>query len=125
MTKQPVIARSIIVVLYVALTAVMFVTGRTHTVLIDNHGAEDGSYAAIREMEISVNGQKPVEFFRNDRDMFSVQGQTLRISVDRLDGSAAETYRLSIPLAQDMVLVSIPKLTEGIEPALEPFNGND
>lgn len=123
--KQTVIARSIIIVLYLLLAVVMFVTGRTHTVLIDNKGAEDGSFKAIKEMEISVNGQKPVEFFRNDRDKFTVQGQTLQVAVDYLDGSEIETYKLHIPLAEDAVIVSIPKLVEGISSALEPFIMNE
>ena len=78
-TKFTIAVRAAIAVLYILLALCMFVTGRTHTVLIDNHGAEDGSYKAIKNMTVTVNRNAPSEFMKGDLDKFTVRGQKLVI----------------------------------------------
>ena len=119
--KKIIIVRSVIVVVYILLAVVMFVTGRGHTVLIDNKAAEDGSFKAINGMEVTVNKLPSSEFMKGDRDKFAVKGQTVKIKVVSFDGQVEETYKIKIPLGQDAVLVSIPKLVNGLEGAVEPF----
>ncbi len=115
--------RTAVVVVYIALAVCMFVTGRSHTVLIDNRASEDGSYKAVNGMSVTVNHNKPSDFMKGDRDKFTVKGQTLRIKVESFDGKIDTTYTLKIPLTEDTVLVSIPKLASGAsaDEAMESF----
>ena len=122
--KRAIIVRSIIGVVYVALAVCMFITGRSHTVLVDNRGAEDGSYSAIKSMTVTVNHNKPSEFMKGDRDKFTVKGQTLKLKVESFDGRINETYTMHIPLKEDNVIVSVPKLVAGMDNALEHFEMN-
>ncbi|MBP3709725.1 MAG: hypothetical protein J6I73_04905 [Treponema sp.] len=110
-----------IIAVYVALAFVMFITGRTHTVLIDNHAAENGLYRAINGMTVTLNRLAPSEFFRDDRDMFTIKGQRIKIHVQSFDGSVNYNGTVRIPLSKDAVLISIPRLINGAENALEPF----
>lgn len=118
------IVRSIVAVVYLLLAVCMFVTGRSHTVLIDNHAAEDGSYKAIKSMTVTVNRNPPSEFMKGDRDKFTVKGQKLVIKVESFDGSADGVYTLKIPLAEDSVIVSVPRLAAGMDGAMEHFDLN-
>ena len=122
--KRSFIIKSVVIVVYVLLAICMFVTGRSHTVLIDNKAAEDGSYKAIKSMTVTVNHNAPSEFMKGDRDKFTVKGQTVKLKVQSFDGMIDEVYTLKIPMKQDTVLISVPKLTAGIEGAMEPFSLN-
>ena len=119
--KKIIIVRSVLVVVYVLLAVVMFVTGRSHTVLIDNKAAEDGSFKAINGMEVTINKLPSSEFMKGDRDKFVVKGQNVKIKVVSFDGQIEDTYKIKIPLAQDAVLISVPKLVNGLEGVVEPF----
>ena len=119
--KTPII-RAVLITGYVLLGIVMFVTGRSHTVLIDNKNAEDASYKAINGMEVSINRLPPSEFMKGDRDKFIIKGQRLKIRVASFDGQVDEVFNLKIPLTQDAVLVSVPKLVNKISGAVEPFS---
>ncbi len=123
-SRLSLLVRSIVAVVYVLLAVCMFVTGRSHTVLIDNHAAEDGSYKAIKSMTVTVNRNPPSEFMKGDRDKFTVKGQKLVIKVESFDGSADGVYTLKIPLAEDSVIVSVPRLAAGMDGAMEHFDLN-
>ena len=116
--------RSGLALVYVLLGIAMFVSGRSHTVLIDNRAAEDGSYNAIKGMSVTVNHNPPSDFMKGDRDKFTIKGQTLRIKVESFDGKIDSTYTLKLPLTEDSVIVSVPKLAAGLEGAMEPFDLN-
>lgn len=122
--QKTLIGRSLLVVVYLGLLVFVFLTGRTHTFLVDNKNAEDGSFKAFRGMEVTVGKQNPVEFMKGDRDKFTVKGQTVSLHVEFFDGSDPVDAKIKIPLKEDTVLLSIPKLVAGIEPALEPFDSN-
>ncbi|MBO5731444.1 MAG: hypothetical protein J6R67_09620 [Treponema sp.] len=113
--------RGIICLCYLLLAILMFVTGRTHTLLVDNKGNQDGSYSAVNGMTVVVDNTTSEELLKNDRAKVVVKGQNVKLLVKSFDGSVNQEFRLKIPLLQDTVLVSIPKLIAGIEPALEPF----
>ena len=121
MQKRTLIVRAAIIVLYILLAVLMFITGRSHTVFIDNRSAEDGSYSAIKSMTVTVNHNKPSEFMKGDRDKFVIKGQKLKIKVESFDGKIDGTYTMHVPLGEDMVLVSVPKLVAGMEGAMEKF----
>jgi hypothetical protein len=116
--------RTFIVIMYILLAVVMFATGRTHTILIDNKPAADGSYKAVNGMTVTINKLEPSEFMKGDRDKFLVKGQKVKIHVESFDGSIDTEYAVKIPFAQDSVLISIPKLAADIKPAVEKFDLN-
>lgn len=114
--------RAVVAVVYVVLAVLMFVTGRSHTVLIDNRAAEDGSYKAINGMALSVNHGKSADYMKGDRDLVTVKGQTVRLKVQSFDGKIDDVYTLKIPLKEDSVIISVPKLAYGIDGAMAPFD---
>lgn len=114
--------RIILVFLYIGLLGLFFVTGRTHTVLIDNKTTLDGSFMAVNGMEISVNGETPVEYLKGDRDKATIKGQKFRIQIEFFDGSDSFNSVVKIPFSQDMVILSIPKLIAGDPAPLDVFD---
>jgi len=113
------VVRGGLLVVYALLIAVSFVLGRGHTVLLDNKDSEDGSVKAIESFTVSVNGQEPMEFMSGDRDMTKVRSQWHTLVVD-VNGQKTEK-KFKVPIGEDMVLLSIPKLLAGVEPAVVPF----
>lgn len=122
--RKRVVIRGMICLCYLLLATLMFVTGRTHTLLMDNKGNQDGSYSAVNGMTVVVDNTTSEELLKNDRAKVVVKGQSVTLLVKSFDGSVNQEFRLRIPLLQDTVLVSIPKLLAGIEPALEPFTAD-
>jgi len=120
--KNPkLLVRSILVVVYVAILVLMLLTGKRHTILIDNKDAEDGSYQAIDGISVQIDKQESAEYYPGDRDKATVNGQKHSIKVEIFsDGKIVEST-FAIPLMQDMVLLSVPKLVAGIEPYTIPF----
>ena len=118
------IVRSALLAAYLGATAVAFVLGRGHTILLDNKPAGGGAVRAIDGLVIRVNGGEEIELYPGDRDKALVMGQRHRIAVETMDGRKVErTIRL--PIGSDMLLLSIPMLVEGKEPILTPFKPLD
>jgi hypothetical protein len=113
--------RSALIVAYVAIAVVLFIFNRGHTILVDNKADPAGSYAAFELMKVSMDGGKGMEFFRGDRDKFTVVGQRHRIRIEFPDGTPAFEGAFSVPLGGDLFLLSVPKMVAGIEPFIEPF----
>ena len=120
--SKKILARSILGLLYIVLAIVMFLTGRTHTILIDNKGDPNGLYKAVNGMEVSVDKGEAVEFYRGDRDKFTVKAQRHTINIEFFDGTEPVTFKVKVPVSQDYVLLSIPKYLAGIEPYMEEFD---
>jgi hypothetical protein len=119
--RHRLIVRSILIAMYIGLLVVMLFTGKRHTILIDNKEAADGSYQAIDGMTVQIDKQEASEYYPGDRDKAMVNGQQHSIRVEILaDGKVIEN-KFSVPLGQDMVLISVPKLVAGITPFMEPF----
>ena len=104
-----------LVACYVLIMALMFLFGRSHTVLIDNNGDAAGKYKAVDGCAVSFGGDKPIEMFTGDRDKIMLRGQTHRVRIRFFDGQDDVTGTISIPLFEDAVLVSIPALVSGGE----------
>ena len=102
-----------LVIFYLLLMALMFLLGRSHTVLIDNKSEPNGAYKAIDRCTISFNGEKPIEMFRGDRDKIMLRGQTHRVKVSFFNGQEEITGTITIPLFEDAVMVSIPAFVKG------------
>ena len=102
-----------LVIFYLLLMALMFLLGRSHTVLIDNKSDPYGAYKAIDGCTISFNGEKPIEMFKGDRDKIMLRGQTHRVKVSFFNGQEEITGTITIPLFEDAVMVSIPAFVKG------------
>ena len=101
-----------LIIAYLFIMALMFLLGRSHTVLIDNNSIP-GGVSAIDGCTISFGGDKPIEMFKGDRDKIMLRGQTHRVTVSFFDGREDVTGTISIPLFEDAVLVSIPAFVSG------------
>ncbi len=102
-----------LVIFYLLLMALMFLLGRSHTVLIDNKSEPNGAYKAIDGCTMSFNGEKPIEMFKGDRDKIMLRGQTHRVKVSFFNGQEEITGTITIPLFEDAVMVSIPAFVKG------------
>ena len=98
----------------------LFVTGRGHTLIIDNKNVD--GFAALDNIKVSVNGEKPVQFFSGDRDRFFVSGLKARIRIEGKDAALPFETAIRLPLAPDAFILSIPRLLSGTQ-ALEVFTG--
>lgn len=101
-----------LIIAYLCIMALMFLLGRSHTVLIDNNSIP-GGVSAVDGCTISFGGDKPIEMFKGDRDKIMLRGQTHRVTVSFFDGREDVTGTISIPLFEDAVLVSIPAFISG------------
>lgn len=119
--SRKIIYKSGLAVVYVLLLVLMFTTGRTHTLLVDNKSAQDGSCKAINGMEVTVNKEEPVEFYKGDRDKFTVKGQSVKLHVEFFDGKEDLDVKLRIPLFKDTMIVSIPMLQADLPDAFMEF----
>ena len=114
--------RAALAAAYLALAVTLFVTGRGHTILVDNKADPAGAYPALKAAVVSIGRHKPMEFYPGDRDKFVVKGQRHRIKVKPLaPGSREREVEFRLPLGQDMTLLSISKLMAGVEPWIEVF----
>lgn len=114
--------RAVLAAAYLTLAVVLFVTGKGHTILVDNKADPAGAYPALKAAVVSIGRQKPMEFYPGDRDKFVVQGQRHRIKVKLLAPGAQEReVEFRLPLGQDMTLLSISRLMAGVEPWIEVF----
>lgn len=120
-TKIKTVIRVSLVFIYVLLLCMMFLFGRTHTVLLDNRDAEDGSYKAISGCEMTLDNEEPIEMFKGDRDKMLLHGQNHILTVTFFDGTAPFKGTFQIPLFQDAVVLSIPALVNNHKNALSPF----
>jgi hypothetical protein len=115
------IVRSGLVLVYALLVALAFVTGKSHTILIDNKDRAEGPFQAIDGILVTIDGREPLELYKGDRDMVKVKGQKLRVTLEPIAGGDKETAELRIPMDVDMLLLSVPMLAAGREDCLEPF----
>ncbi|AEJ18703.1 DUF6672 family protein [Gracilinema caldarium] len=116
-----IIIRSALGLLYVLLLVLMLVTGKRHTILIDNKADPNGAFGAINGMSVQIDALEAAEYYPGDRDKAVVKGQRHRIRVELFDDEKVIERDFRIPLNQDMVLLSVPKMLAGIEPFIEPF----
>ncbi len=115
------IVRAVLLAAFVGLAALAFVTGKGHTLLIDNKDAEDGSAQAIDGVLVSVDRQEALELYRGDRDKAIVRGQAHTISIEVIADGTKIRKKIRLPIGREMLLLSIPKLAAGREPSVVPF----
>jgi hypothetical protein len=95
---------------------------RGHTLLIDNRDLEAEGLRAPDPVAVTVDSGEEMSFFRGDRDRFSVRGSNHRIKIEFSDGSPVFERRFTLPLKDDMYILSVPKMINGIEPYVEVFH---
>jgi hypothetical protein len=119
------IIRLALVVFWLGLGVALFILNRGHSILMDNHSVEALSLRAPDLITVTVDKLKPLEFFRNDRDIFKVGGGKHKITIEFSDGTETFTTTFSLPLKGDMFLLSIPKMINGVDPYFEVYVNNE
>lgn len=118
--KRKIIRISIIVV-WLLLGTVIFIRARGHSLLVDNRDVEAPGIRAPEEIVFFIDGQEGVNFYRGDRDRFTVTGSKHRIRVEFSGGENPFEAEFTLPIKDDMYFLSVPKMIEGIEPFVEVF----
>jgi hypothetical protein len=113
--------RSALIAAYVGLVALVFVVGKGHTILIDNKDAEDGSVGAIDGVMVAVDRQEALELYTGDRDRVVVTGQSHTVTIEDINAGTKIERRIRLPIGEEILLLSVPKLAAGLEPAVVPF----
>ena len=114
--------RLALVVVYAGLVMLTFVLGKGHTLLIDNKDLADGTLTAAMDGNmVSIDGREASEVYPGDRIMETVKGQTHTVTIEDMSRRQPIERTITLPLGEDMLLVSIPKLIAGVEPAVEVF----
>jgi hypothetical protein len=119
--KRRLLVRLALVAVWIGLAVCLFVLNRGHTLLVDNRNVEAPAIRAPDMIRVTVDKRKPLEFFRDDRDIFELGGGGHRIYIEFNDGTPPFEKRFSLPLGPDMFILSIPKMINGIEPFYEVF----
>ncbi|MDR1575315.1 MAG: hypothetical protein LBS37_04845, partial [Treponema sp.] len=106
--KRRLLIRLSLVVVWIGLGTLLFVLNRGHSLLIDNRNVELPPLRAPDLISVTLDREKPLEFFRGDRDIFNAGGGAHRIRIEFSDGAPPFERRFTLPLGPDMFLLSIP-----------------
>ena len=113
--------RTGIVVIWVSLGMLIFITARGHSLLLDNRNVELPELRAPDEVIVSVDGKAGINLFRGDRDRLTVTGSKHIIKVEFKDGKEPFEGEFILPIKDDMYILSVPKMINGIEPFVQVF----
>jgi hypothetical protein len=119
--RRRLIFRGGLVAFWIALGVVLFVVYRGHTLLVDNRDVENPAIRAPDLITLWIDQERGLEFFRGDRDRFSLRGSDHRIRIEFSDGTPPFEGSFILPLKDDMYLLSVPKMLQGVEPFIEVF----
>lgn len=117
--RRRLVVRVALILAYLGLVALFFVTGKAHTVLLDNKDTE--SLEGIDGVLVRVNRDEELELYGGDRDKAVIRGQGFRVRVEVIDDGTVVEKRLRVPLNENIMLLSLPALVAGAEPVLVPF----
>jgi hypothetical protein len=120
--RRRLIIRLALVLVWFLLGTVLFIFNRGHTLLVDNHNLQEEGIRAPDLIKISIDGGYPLEFFRGDRDRYNLGGSNHRIRVEFSDGTAPFDGTFRLPIKDDMYILSVPKMINGLEPFVEVFH---
>jgi hypothetical protein len=123
--RRRLVVRSGLVVVYILLVGLVFVLGKSHTLLVDNKDLADGSETAIDGVLVSVDGGEPLELYKGDRDMVKLKGQRHRVKIEPIAGGDKIEVEVRLPIDSDMLLLSVPKLAGKQAGFIEPFVPRD
>jgi len=123
MSLQPrrLAARAVLIAALTGLLVFSFLSGKGHTILIDNKDAENGAVPAVDGVLVTINKMEELELYSGDRDMQKVKGQKHIVKIEIINDSVKIEKLITLPLMTEMMLLSVPKLAAGIEPFMEEF----
>jgi hypothetical protein len=122
MNRRKLIIRLALVLAWLLLGTLLFIFNRGHTLIVDNRNLQDLDIRAPDLIAVSIDGSKPLEFFRGDRDRYNLGGVNHRIRIEFSDGTAPFEGTFKLPLKDDMYLLSVPRMIRGMEPFVEVFH---
>jgi hypothetical protein len=111
-----------LVLVWFLLGSALFISNRGHTLLVDNHNLQEEGIRAPDLIKISIDDGYPLDFFRGDRDRYNLGGSNHRIRVEFSDGTAPFEGTFKLPIKDDMYILSVPKMINGLEPFVEVFH---
>jgi hypothetical protein len=120
--KRRIFIRLTLVLLWIITGLIIFIIYRGHTLLVDNKNIDDANIKAPDLIAVTVDKNKALDFFQGDRDRFEVSGGRHRIYIEFTDGRPPFEAKFKLPLKPDILLLSIPKMINGIEPWIEEFH---
>jgi hypothetical protein len=118
--QKRLLIRGGLVLAWLLLGTLLFITGRGHTLLIDNRDFEDIEASDL--ITVYVDRGRGVEYFSGDRDRLTLTGSKHHILVEFSDGSPPFEGDFTLPIKDDMYLLSVPKMVNGIEPFVDVFH---
>ncbi len=124
--KRSFFIRLAVIVVVLAIAVTMFFIGKEHTVLIDNQSRN--GHKALDYFEFSVDGSAMLDMAPMMRELVNVTGQKhqVKLQYKNEDGKMmAVAFEITIPLMQDMVLLSVPTFMADMSQSqsvwLEPY----
>ena len=99
----------------------MFYIGREHQIFLDNKTL--GEYKALEQVNVSINGEKPVELMSRERDMRKAVGPKfeLRAEIFDEDGNITNTITKTIVVkCSKDIMINLPALAGGAEEFIVP-----
>jgi len=121
LTARRLAVRLALAAVFVGLAFLAFVLGKGHTILVDNKDAEDGSVQAFDGVMVTIDRQEPLEMYLGDRLAAAVMGQSHTVTIEDINTGTKIERRIRLPLDEEMLLLSVPKLAAGQEPAVVVF----
>ncbi len=114
------VMRLLAIVVVLLIGVMLFFIGKQHTILLDNktitvNGEE---IKALKLVEVQVDKFDSLEFAPRDRDKVDVVRQKHKITVSYTDSNWEEisiTRKFTVPLMDEMVIISIPTLVANPE----------
>jgi hypothetical protein len=122
MNRRRLLIRLALVLVWFLLGTALFVFNRGHTLLVDNRNLADEGIRAPDLIKVSIDGGNPLEFFRGDRDRYTLGGSNHRIRVEFSGGEPPFEGPFKLPLKDDMYILSVPMMINGLEPFVEVFH---
>jgi hypothetical protein len=116
------IIRALLAALWIGIGVVLFIFNRGHALLVDNRNLQEQGIRAPDMITVFVDDLNGLEFFRGDRDRFQTAGSNHRIYIEFSDGTPPFEAAFTLPIKDDMYILSIPKMISGIEPFVEVFH---
>lgn len=125
--------RAALLVLAGVLSFLLLLTGKGHTLLLDNKSIEMGgkTFGPTGSVTVTVDSGKPITLASGERDLVVVKGPNHSVKVASGDGTVEKKF--SLPF-KDMFILSMPALLEGSdkwfevkrpEPAKPASDSND
>ena len=113
--------RIVIFIVLCLLGVWLFYVGREHQIFLDNKPL--GDYKALEQVNVSINGSKPIELMPRERDMHKAVGPKIELKAEVFneDGEIVNTLTktLNIGFSKD-IMINLPSLAGGADEFILP-----